>query len=218
MCFSAEVSLVTFLIGTIFSVFIFQLGTPLDKIVGLFGGYASLMQGIEFLLWKHQTCDQYHKNVSVLGSLLTNGQPLILGIVALIYSTRVENKAYVVLIMAALCMYGLYCYIDKTAFVLTPELHCTQPKANDPHLHWNWSQNYPWSRDWLVYITSILLIAILGMPTLSQGIGVALYFLVSMTATAMVYPRQDVGALWCVFGALTPPLYYATRVLKIIKA
>jgi len=218
MCFSAEVSLVTFLIGTIFSAVIFQLGTPLDKIIGLFGVYVSLMQGIEFLLWSHQTCDQYHKNVSVLGALLNSAQPIVLGILALIYSTRVENKGYVFLVVVALCLYGVYSYIDKTAFILSPELHCTQPRANDPHLHWNWAQNYPWSSDWLVYISSIVLISILGMPTLSQGIGLGAYFLISMIATGMVYPRQEVGSLWCVFGALTPPLYYAARVLKIIKA
>ena len=50
MCFSAEVSLMTFIIGTVGSFFVYNIGTPFDHIVGLYLGFTSLIQGIEFLI------------------------------------------------------------------------------------------------------------------------------------------------------------------------
>ena len=55
------------------------------------------MQGIEFLLWKHPVCDDYHKAVSVAGMILNHLQPVVLGAATwAIYRTRGAEIAGIV--------------------------------------------------------------------------------------------------------------------------
>ncbi len=84
MCFSPLASLSTFLIGIIGAILTITLGTSTDKLVGLFFGFVSSMQGIEFLLWENQTCNQMNKIVSVLGMVLNHLQPIVLSILILL--------------------------------------------------------------------------------------------------------------------------------------
>ena len=93
MCFNKELSLVSFSTGTIFSILLYQLNNITYKILGLFLGYVSLMQLIEFLLWSHQICDNYNKMISILGMILNYGQPIILAILLLtFYNQSKKNK------------------------------------------------------------------------------------------------------------------------------
>ena len=90
-------------------------------------------------------------------------------------------------------------------------LRCTQPRANDPHLVWNWTILKSWRTDWAIYIIVACLISILGMPTFTQGMLFAGALFFSMIISIIVYPRQDMGAMWCFFSALSPPIYYFLR-------
>ena len=80
MCFSAEVSLGSFIIGIVFSIILFFQTKFQDyRIVSIFLGFVSLMQLIEYFLWKHQKCDNINKNLSYLGMILNHSQPIVLG-------------------------------------------------------------------------------------------------------------------------------------------
>jgi len=49
------------------------------KIIGAFFLYVIQMQMIEYLLWVHRVkCDAYNINISTIGSILNNLQPLVL--------------------------------------------------------------------------------------------------------------------------------------------
>lgn len=206
MCYSAEVSLITLTVGLIGSAFVYTLGSAFDRIFALFIGYVSLMQGIELILWNHQKCDTFHKKVSFLGMLLNASQPIVLGILTLIISNRKEYRLEILGILALYYLYGIH-----RVYSYEENLQCTQPRANDPHLVWNWTILDSWRTDWIVYITTGCLISILGMPTLNGGIIFAAGLLFSMITSIIVYPRQDMGAMWCFFSALSPPIYYFLR-------
>ena len=85
MCFSKEVSLVTFILGLFTSYLCYSVNTPEYKIIGLFFAFVILMQGIDYLLWEHQQCDDLNKNISTTGMLLNNLQPIILFILKNVY-------------------------------------------------------------------------------------------------------------------------------------
>jgi hypothetical protein len=206
MCYSAEVSLVTLLVGLIGSAFVYTLGSEFDRIAALFIGYVSLMQGIELVLWNHQKCDTFHKKISVLGMLLNLGQPIVLGLLTLLISSR---KEYRIEIIGIMILYSAYCFYLFNSY--NDNLQCTQPRANDPHLVWNWTILDSWRTDWAIYIIVACLISILGMPTFNQGLLFAGALFFSMITSIIVYPRQDMGAMWCFFSALSPPIYYFLR-------
>jgi uncharacterized protein YhhL (DUF1145 family) len=211
MCFSAEASLATLLIGLVGSSLVYSLGKPTDRILALFLGYVSLMQGIEFILWKHQTCDTIHKSVSVLGATLNGLQPIVLGLLLLTISPRQtyssEIKNIMVIYLAASLVYG-------TQYILG-DFMCTTPRKDDPHLVWNWTVMPYYELSWLLYILAAVSLSILGMPSLKSGLLFGGSYLITMIVSILIYKRQDMGSMWCFFTVFAPLLYYAYRELGL---
>lgn len=211
MCFSAEASLATLIIGLVGSYFVYSLGKPTDRIIALFLGYVSLMQGIELILWKHQTCDAAHKGVSVLGAILNTLQPIVLGLLLLAISPRQTNafeiKSIMVVYLACIMLYGIqYIFGD---------FMCTTPRKDDPHLVWNWTIMPYYEVSWLLYIAAAVSLCILGMPSLNAGIAYGGFYLITMIASIILYKRQDMGAMWCFFTVFAPMLYLGYRKLGL---
>lgn len=212
MCFSKEVSLATFITGITGSIFVYTLGKLNDKIIGIYLGYVSLMQGIEYLLWNHQTCDVFHKDISFLGMILNISQPIVLGIIILLINTELKDKS---LIIAILFIYSIFAIEYCKNY--SNNLQCTRPRPNDPHLVWNWTILESYTTMWAIYIITVCSICIIGMPTLDNGIRCAFAAFITMLISIIIYPRQDMGAMWCFFTALSPPFYYIARRLKIFN-
>ena len=209
MCFSAHVSLVTFILGLAGAALVWTLNTPFDHIVGVFTAFVSLMQGIEYLLWQNQRCNDAHKWTSVAGLWLNHLQPLVLGGLVLLFSPRLEYAGWITGIMAAytaaIVPYSLQ-YSNKGA------THCTVSRPGDPHLLWRWNIQPYHQPLYIFFLACFVGIGLLGMPTLEQGIafsvvGVGLYLL----SKVMFYPRETVGSLWCFFIAFVPLTYYLFR-------
>ena len=210
MCFSAEVSLAALILGLGGGALVWSLDTPFDHIVGAFTAFVALMQGIEFLLWRHQRCDTTHKAISVAGMWLNHLQPLVLGGLILLLSTRQDYawavESIMALYTAIIVPYSLQ-YTDKGGS------HCTVARPNDPHLLWRWNiQDYHRPLYWF-FLACFVAIGTLGMPTVGQGIvfsvvGVGLYLL----SKFLFYQRETVGSLWCFFVAFVPIVYYIFRI------
>ena len=118
MCYSAEVSLITFIIGFGFSILLTTRTHKYHKLLGYFLGFVALMQFIEFLLWRHQICDTYHKSLSVLGMILNHAQPVILAVVtAYIYRKNITALVIITLIYLVV--------IIPYSAQYTSKLHCS---------------------------------------------------------------------------------------------
>jgi len=213
MCFSSEVSLLTLLIGLTGSLLVWNLGTNSDKIISGYLGYVSLMQLTEYLLWNYQKCDDFHKNISISGMILNVLQPVVLGILVLVLSPRQIYKILIYIILFVYISITFGWYVQQ----YTSDLQCTNPRKDDPHLVWNWTILKDYEIGWFGYIVTSMLISILGMPTLNSGIFLALGLLISMLISIIVYPRQNMGALWCFFSAFGPIGYYMLRISRVIK-
>jgi hypothetical protein len=206
MCYSEEVSLATFLIGIFGSICVYTLGSTFDHIVAFFLGYVAFMQAIEWLLWRHQQCDDYHKQVSVAGMILNWSQPIVLGGLILGLSPRKEYTSIIIASMASYFAYSIY-YIRQ----YTSNLQCTQPKDEDPHLVWNWTVLDSFPLMWSIFIATFFIVSVLGMPTLRQGLSFGATAVITMALSIVVYERQDVGAMWCFFTSFIPLSYYIIR-------
>ena len=211
MCYSETMSLVAFLLGIAGSTLVYTLGAPADRIIALTMGYISFIQIIEWLLWRHPVCDTYHKQISIAGMWINGLQPVILGVLTLLLSPRTTYKPIVLGIVLFYLVFALK-YCDQ----YSPGLQCTTQRPKDPHLVWNWLIMPSYQIMWILFITSVSLIGIFGMPTLSSGIFIAASFIVSMITSMIVYPRQDVGSMWCFFAFLISPTYYMLRINKIL--
>jgi hypothetical protein len=206
MCYSAPVSLLTFVLGFGFSVLLTFQRNTFYRLLGYFLGFVSLMQLIEYLLWTHPVCDDYNKTLSVAGMILNHLQPVVLAIITgLLYGKHIPALlAISVFYLATIVPYSLQ---------FVSNLQCTtrQPGATDPHLVWNWS-TLKYSRlTYLVFLASFAGIGLLGMPS-SEGRMFALVSVATYALSAWIYDRKVMGSLWCFWTALLPPLIYATSI------
>ena len=201
MCFSEQVSLQTFLIGCGFSSFIFFTKDTTNKILGSFFFFVSLMQGIEFLLWRNQECNEINKAISVTGMILNYLQvPFLIAMVFLFNKQLSHRDKMILLIILAiyLCVYIFYGYKYIT------NVKCSLQGSNN-HVIWQWHEIDYGFLAFTVYILAACIALYIGLPKiklLSCFVGVA-----SLITSKIIYPNNT-GALWCFYIAFLPLLYY----------
>ena len=209
MCFSPEASIRSLLAGVFGSFLCISLGTTKDKIVGYFLGFVSLMQGIEYLLWKHQKCDNYNKVISIIGMILNHLQPFILGVIVLILNPKSANYG----IILSLMVFYLIVFIPYSyQFLKMKGTLCTikGKSSTDKHEHliWQWN-NLPYSKFcYLIFLFVMCSIFILGIPNKKSGLYFAAIAAITYGTSIIFYPREVAGALWCYYTAYIPFLYY----------
>lgn len=200
MCFSKNISLFTFLTGIIGGLLCYQIGTPDYKIIGLFFMFVSLMQGIEYLLWNHQICDNYNKLISSLGMILNHLQPIILCLLLFIYSKSKfnENKK---LILTLITIYIVFIIPYSLKF----KNQCTMKNDNN-NLNWEWNHMV---NGQIVYSLFLLCLVVFGYFLPNLGKSFSLFALLSYGISYFIYSQQHiVGQIWCMFSAFGPLLYF----------
>ena len=95
MCYSAEASIISFTAGMIGSLLCISLGSNTDKMIGYFFAFVSLMQGVDYLLWTHQKCDDYNRIVSIIGMILNHLQPIVAALLVFYYNSKNKYNKYI---------------------------------------------------------------------------------------------------------------------------
>ena len=208
MCFSKNASIVSFSIGMLGAFLCISLGTINDKILGYFLGYVALMQGIEYLLWSHPKCDDYNRIISIIGMLLNNMQPIVFGLIVLLFNPKIRNiKLFYFIIVLYLCVGIPY----SLSFINNKQAQCTIKNKVTTHLNWNWNIMNYYQLVYAVFIIAFCVISILGLSNSRYGYIFAFIILFSYASSAMIY-SNNVGALWCYYTAFAPILYYIMRI------
>ena len=96
MCFSKEISLGTFIIGTIGSALVYSFNTKIDKILAIFFFYVILMQLVEYILWNNLTCNIINKITTFSAIILNATQPIVLAML-LLYNYNLPNKRNIII-------------------------------------------------------------------------------------------------------------------------
>jgi hypothetical protein len=211
MCFSPEASIQSLTMGLIGSFLCVSLGSVTDKIVGYFLGFVSLMQGVEYLLWKNQSCNNINRALSILGMVLNHSQPIVFGILVLLINPKVQ---YVKTIITLLIIYLLVIIPYSMSYVR--EKKCTVKSREHGHLVWDWNNMKNARIRYFIFIVVLCLISILGMPSKFIGLIGALGTLVTFTTSKILYPNDVTGALWCYYVAFIPFVYFLLRFLVLI--
>jgi hypothetical protein len=206
MCFSADVSLGTFISGIVFSVLCFSLGTAEAKIIGVFFGFVIFMQLIEYLLWKHQYCDQYNKNLTIAGMILNHLQPVVLFLAVILFNKNIPSNNLKIMTLAVI----IYA-IAIIPYSLQFDKFCTQKgKESNNHLVWKWNNMDRAEITYSIFLISMMVITFFGMP--SHKVIHTLITLLTFIISAVIYGKQQVaGALWCFIAAFAPLAYFITQ-------
>ena len=140
MCFNYQVSLLTFLIGTISSFILIKNGNPKynaeNIIFGIFLIFISSIQFMDFLFWidLHNKIGINHI-ITIIGPLINIGQPLILYIIKLIYFKPQLLSVNSIPILILNLLYLFYIIRLFINFISNEKL-VTSTKHN--HLSWPW--------------------------------------------------------------------------------
>jgi len=207
MCFSKEVSLFTFLTGVIGGLLCYSTGIADYKIIGLFFAFISLMQGIEYFLWKHQICDDYNKFLSTLGMILNHLQPVVLYILLYIFNEKIrENNALKILLLIYILVIIPYSLQFK--------FECTL-KQNE-HLYWKWNGK---KYNFETYTIFLFCLVVFGFffPNLKVGISFSIIAFVGYILSYFIYGNSGtVGSMWCFISAFAPIIYYLLMKMNVV--
>ena len=101
MCFNANISITTFLLGVV-AIIIGYINKTITYSFGLFYFSVIFMQFIEFLIWVYLNNSKINNYLSIVGSLLLKIQPLLL-----LYVLYSYDKEIIVLLILLLILYYL---------------------------------------------------------------------------------------------------------------
>jgi hypothetical protein len=209
MCYSYNASLIALTAGLFGSTLIYNLGSVDNKIFGLFFGYVSLMQGIEAILWKHQSCDDFHKSVTSAGMLLNMSQPIFLLFASQLFYPSNKNTHILYITALFYILYEIYHFVD-----FQKASHCTSPQENNPHLVWSWLNTQDAYITWIVYSITLFIMFAFGMTSFERGVTIGSAGVITALLSATIYPGRSAGSIWCFFSALVPMSYLMWKYLS----
>ena len=212
MCFSPLASLSTFLIGIIGAVLTITLRTPTDKLVGLFFGFVSSMQGIEFALWENQNCNTMNKIITTLGMILNHLQPIVLSILILLLNNNLSTMTKHIIILSTI-IYAIVITAYSLQFISNDKSDdgCTL-KNEYNHLKWDWNSMKNKTLVYMLFLCMLIFLFYVGTPDKKSGILLSCLSLISYLISYFIYKDQKVvGSLWCLFASFTPILWYGWK-------
>ena len=129
MCYNAEVSATTFLGVTAVCLFLWYRNAPYDHPIALILFFVSLMQAVEWGLWRNLDCGTVNKLLTAFIPLLLCAQPLVLNWVVGHYNAG-WGSGYKAIAYAILPLIGFKAYQVYTKYG-----QCATVK--DGHLQWS---------------------------------------------------------------------------------
>lgn len=214
MCFSEEASLSSLLVGLFSSFAVFTLPKPEDKVLGLFFAFVSLMQGIDYLLWRHPVCDSYNLTISRAGMWLNHHQPIVLAALILFYFPMTHYKSVITTLIgiyiAMIIPYGLLFY------TLPKEKQCTHTGCNNRHIAYSW---FPLPGSYVVYIYFLILfftLPLLGFTDKTIAKAAVLGGGLTWLTTGLFYEQKHFSSVWCFYSAFLPLLYFGARTSSLL--
>ena len=148
MCFTAEDSLVAYIINLIASITLFKKTDDNQiKVISLFLLFVGQMQIFDFLFWKNQSCNNINFIVTKLAILFNHLQPVILFLLLEFYNF--EHSKISLIVFIAYIIYKIS-YNAKSL----KEINCTLPDNDVMDWKWNKLDNAkPFYALFLAYLT-----------------------------------------------------------------
>jgi len=213
MCYTQNLSLLSFLFGISCSFILIELGNEssinTNKTIGYFFMFVSLMQFVEFLLWSDTNCkNAWNKIGSSIGPLLNHLQPVILVALSgsfLQSNNFIDNN----ILVGTNGLYILYVLTKYKDYIQDEKNLCTGLNS-EGHLNWNWKQDFNYNLYHLMmginiinYVNNINLVASI----------VASYALLGLSINKF---NQNIGEFWCLMVTGIPLLnIFIQKVLDI---
>uniref|UniRef100_A0A6C0IE62 Uncharacterized protein n=1 Tax=viral metagenome TaxID=1070528 RepID=A0A6C0IE62_9ZZZZ len=204
MCFNYKVSLLTFVIGTVFSILLIKYGNPQykleNKVSGIFLIFISLIQFMDFLFWIDlKNVYGINKITTILGAILNVAQPTILYIIKYIYYKPNIFEGVNLLVAILNLLYFIYFLKVYIQFLFNEKL-VTSTENN--HLKWPWIKYS--NPSYYLFLLAINIFYLFNFKY-ALFLFIILYFLLYISYKYFYYNKAE---LWCFFGSFIPLILF----------
>lgn len=202
MCWSEQVSWLTFCLGTLFNVLVaWYFNEAIITVICGLWEYIILIQLFEAIAWRNQPTSKDSipaaNQFAALGVMIdTISQPIALGF-GLICFTEIP---YINKILAMGIIFLYICWIIYAVNSGPKVTHLTLTEGCT-HLDYYWWSEYPMGC--VPYLLALFSIIFLLLRPLDLAFFIAIYLIVTLVISAQIY-TCGASSLWCWFGALAP--------------
>lgn len=195
MCFNAEVSLATYIVGMLGCVQLYTKGFIPEAI---FFAWIIQMQLIEFFIWRNQPCnDDKNKIISKAGVIINHTEPIVLWLAILYFSKRTLPHSIQLFMVCFVIVTILYTYNVWNSTECT-----TVTQESAPHLHWKWNDGSFNTEYYMLFLLSLVLLSYYGLP--NGHINASLSIVSFVISKAIYGEKHSVGTMWCFAAAFGP--------------
>ena len=195
MCYSKNLSLLSFIFGITASLSLIKFGNERSKntntniVIGYFCMFVSIMQFIEYIIWSDIECvNGYNKFASIIGPLFNKMQPVIFYLLAYNYidsNNALPNNILNIIIT----LYTSYVIIQFISYIESG-IMCTT--INDQgHLDWYWKYDF----NYVLYHLLMLLVCVNYIDNVYIATAIGLSYL--LFVMSIFYFNKNIGEIWC---------------------
>ena len=194
MCYSKELSKTSFIFSIVSGLALIKLGNKkslnTNKAIGFFFMFVSLMQLIEYFIWKDLDCNKgMNRLASIFGPILNHLQPIVmLGIFN--YFTESNGTISKEILLGTNSLYLIYVFNKYKQFLENKNNLCVGLN-NENHINWTWKQDFNYG----IYI----FMSFFNSVNYFHNKNYLLNFILSYTllAISMLNFKQNIGEFWC---------------------
>lgn len=210
MCYSAESSITSFIIGSSCCTYLLLSKNNYYKHVGLFLLFVVFIQLLEYFMWIDQDCGWLNSIASRSINLILGLQlySIILG--GYMFNTLYISKKYLVIILFIFTI--ILFYISLKSFMNKNLIWCTKPNENN---------SLQWANHGIFYIEQYLTVLYYGVfllfPFLFKKIWMSLILLIVGLITFIFtrYPNvYSSNSRWCYYSSFIPLLFVLLHYFK----
>ncbi len=208
MCYSAESSLLSFLVGSTGSIYLLNSNNNTNKHIGLFLLSVSIIQFLEFLMWIDQKCGILNSIASRSIILVLSLQLYVIFLGGYLYDTLIIPKKILKILLIPLTLGFIYMssynYFDKRKW-------CSKPNKDRSLL---WANR----KDISIFYTYIYYALFLIMPFLVKelwkGLLIFTFGIISFLLTR--YKTEGTSnSRWCYYSAFMPLIFVILDYYKL---
>lgn len=192
MCWNWQVSLLTWIVAVVSSIYLIYRRRPNDVTIGLLLLFYSSMQFWEFLMWMDQECGRLNR-VATIGAYYA----LYSHVLAIGLGIYIEQGVQWPLVVGIACI--------GVAIALMPlDFGCSRPSRDCRHLTWGFPTGF------YTVIFGICLVLILSyIRPISSMVLFSSIFIGSLILSWTFRSRGGAASFWCFIAAAIGPIFIA---------
>jgi hypothetical protein len=193
MCYSENISITTYIVGLIGCGILIKYNYYVEAVIYF---WVIQMQLVEYFIWRNQNCNIVNKNVTKIGLLVNNLEPVVLWLGIYLFSKKIlpdwVNYVMIVFVVISL-IYSYQVYGD----------YCTNvTEESKPYLYWKWNTGKYFEYYYAFFLIVINILCIYGVE---NGYKAAIIINTLFFTSRMIYSKYNsVGNLWCFATAFAP--------------